>query len=173
MNERKKCTALFALLALWWVKVQKVQKVQGKKMTWDSWDSETVEWGVIPFKQGKVSSVSRVSCNFLYYRHPMPGNGRRMKKTRDTIPRNYQERKTWERKSCLLGGGAGRSSSDRLSYRVIEKANLNRPCMVDAISPPVPWGYIPSPLLPRNVSARSAELLSLETGLIRDDSGNG
>ena len=139
-----------------------------KKMTWDSWDSETVEWGVIPFKQGKVSSVSRVSCNFLYYRHPMPGNGRRMKKTRDTIPRNYQERK-----SCLLGGGAGRSSSDRLSYRVIEKANLNRPCMVDAISPPVPWGYIPSPLLPRNVSARSAELLSLETGLIRDDSGNG
>ena len=47
--------------------------------------------------------------------------------TRDIIPRKYQERK-----SCLLGGGAGRSSSDRLSYRVIEKANLNRPCMVDA-----------------------------------------
>ena len=61
-------------------KVQKVQKVQGKKMTWDSWDSETVEWGVIPFKQGKVSSVSRVSCNFLYYRHPMPGNGQKKKR---------------------------------------------------------------------------------------------
>ena len=58
----------------------------------------------------------------------------RKEETRDTIPRNYQERK-----SCLLGNGAGRSSSDRLSYRVIEKANLNRPCMVDAI-----WAQRPS-----------------------------
>ena len=44
---------------------------------------------------------------------------------------------TDEERTCLLGGGAGRSS-DRSSYRVIEKTNLNRPYMVDAISPPVP-----------------------------------
>ena len=116
MNERKKMHCTICTICTMEGKVQKVQKVQGKKMTWDSWDSETVEWGVIPFKQGKVSSVSRVSCNFLYYRHPMLGNGRRMKKTQD-FPRNYQERK-----SCLLGGGAGRSSSDRSSYRVIDRS---------------------------------------------------
>ena len=30
----------------------------------------------------RVSSVSRISCKFLYKRHGMPGSGRRKKKTR-------------------------------------------------------------------------------------------
>ena len=95
----------------------KVQKVQGKKMTWDSWDSETVEWGVIPFKQGKVSSVSRVSCNFLYYRHGMPGNGRRMKKRGTKVPRRGRRKKNLRKKN--------------LPARIVEQAGVPKDRVIE------------------------------------------
>ena len=39
---------------------------------------------------------------------------------------------TDEERTCLLGGGAGRSS-DRSGYRGIEIASVDRPSLVDAI----------------------------------------
>ena len=40
----------------------------------------------------RVSSVSRVSCNFLYYRHGMPGNGQK-KKRGTKVPRTGRRKK--------------------------------------------------------------------------------
>ena len=39
---------------------------------------------------------------------------------------------TDEERTCLLGGGAGRSS-DRLSYQGIDRASVDCPSLVDAI----------------------------------------
>jgi len=44
--------------------------------------------------------VSKVSVQIFI--RPASDAGEK-KKGRDSIPRNYQERRTWERKNCLLG----------------------------------------------------------------------
>ena len=78
-------------------KVQKVQKVQGKK-------NDSANFYIGGNNRERIFYLSKITkndskillsftkdakeikvyvCNFLYKRHGMPGNGRRMKKTRD------------------------------------------------------------------------------------------
>ena len=87
--------------------MQKVQKVQSKK-------NDSANFYIGGNNRERIFYLSKITkndskilisftkdakeikvyvCKFLYKRHGMPGNGRK-KKGRDSIPRNYQERRT-------------------------------------------------------------------------------
>ena len=98
----------------------------------------------------------------------MPGNGQKKKRGIQSRGTTKKEKPEKEKPACSVVELAGVLPIDR----VIE---LSRKRILIAHA----WSMLFHLLSregiyhQRNVSARSAELLSLETGLIRDDSGNG
>ena len=84
----------------------------------------------------------------------MPGKRRKGGiQSRGTTKKEEPEKEKTACSDCWAG-----RSSDRSSYRVIEKTNLNRPYMVDAILILAPLRYIPSPRGVKKCTGESGDI---------------